>query len=645
MSATNAFAAFASASTNTSTNFSDVTESHRYREAIEFASEEGVVRGYDDGSFQPERTLNRAELLKMTIEANFEEEEIEEYSSERCFSDIGEDVWYTKYVCFAKDRGIVDGYEDQTFRPEQEINTAEAIKITMDAFEYEYEEEGGDTWYEGVSREASELRLIPPDVSSFDEEFKRGQMADLVTRAVKEKEDSLDSYLGEGSVKIKTYEMIERDIEVSDVNWGWKLATSAEDAYDFINGFGDYSEPRAVKAIAGTDTGFYVFYRNDLEGDSSWGWKLAPNEEDASDFLNRLGAYSGEPKDQILVAKKDGDYYIFYNGKDENANWKWKKSTDIDDMYNYFNRLGDYNNNRSGIIAGSSDEDITMFYRSDEEEGDWGWKKATTITDAYNFLNGFGAYVRGQDNIRIFAEDDNKLYIFYDNSGSQTSSFTTALPTCHDSDGGNDIYTKGELDLYTPSWGNQVVSEYCVDVYGDRTEFGGHVEELVCLENNDTYSYEHERTECLYGCSKGACLEEGTMSYTGPIPYSMGVNDYSDHKDFSQTANMANAYLNIYNVTPVSQNNYHGILRETISTGEDKSAKFYVDYGEIVSFVGFKELENAEAATAWTFTAPPNKHFGYKNKLCQINYLDSSSIMTNSYGESCSLSGSTPYQD
>jgi len=638
-----------------SADFFDVTESYKYKEAIDFASEEGIVSGYENGSFQPEKTLNRAELLKMVVEANHEEEELEEYSSEECFSDVTEGDWYTKYVCFAKEKGIVDGYEDGSFKPSQEINVVEALKITMITFEYEYDEDG-DTWYEGLAKEASERRLIPADVSSFSEEFNRGQMADLVTRAVKEKEDVLDLYLTEGSEQVKTYEMIEEKVEVSDASWGWKLATSTDDAYDFINGFGAYSEPHAVQAIAGTEKGFYMFYRGDLEGDNNWGWKLAPNEDDAHNFLNRLGAYTGDPKDQILVGKKDGGYYIFYNGKDEDASWGWKKSTEIDDMYDYFNKLGDYQNQRNGILAGSSEDNVVMFYKSNEEvSGNWGWKKATTLNDAYNFLNGLGVYGDPKENVRIFAESDNEFYIFYQGSVSQASTNDTDeddvevdMPTCYDSDGGDDIYTLGMLEVYTPGWGDQVVYEYCVDADGARTEDGGYVEELVCLEDNETYAYQHERTECPNGCSNGACIEDDgdAMGNTDPLPYSMGVNNAPDLGDYGyNSTNLTNAYINVYNVTPVSQNNYHGILRETIPTGSDASAEFYVEYGEMVSFVGFKELENAEAATEWTFIAPPNKHFGYTDRLCQINYLDPTSIMTNSYGESCSTSGSTPYQD
>jgi len=649
--------------------FSDIGTSSKYREAIEFVTEQGIVGGYEDGTYQPEKTLNRAELLKMTIEANYDDSEINKYTSKKCFSDIREDSWYEKYVCFAKNKGIIDGYDDGTFRPTDDINTVEALKITINTLGYQYENHGG-AWYEGIVKEASNRKLLSPDITSFSGEFNRGQMADLVTRTVKEKEETLDVYLEKTTLQVKTYEMIENNIDVSEASWGWKLATTPEDAHNFINGLGGYSEPHAVQSIAGTEKGFYLFYRSDLQGSNNWGWKLAGTTEDAHNFLNDLGAYAENDSGPIanaLIAHADRGYYIFYNGKDENADWGIKKSTDIDDMYDYFNKLNDYPTQRNGILAGSSNKDISMFYNENEEiEKSWGWKKATNTSDAYNFLNGFGAYGEALENVRIFAANSNEFYIFYNRSGSTSINTTTTPsttttttttptaianpPTCKDSDGGKDLYTKGKLNAYTPKYGDVVVYEYCVDSNGARTEDGGYVEELVCLDNNDEYAYIHERAWCANGCSDGACIkdedDEDLMTNTDPLVYSIAVNNYPEHKDSSQSENMTDVYLNVYNVVPVSKGNYQGILRETIHIGDSKSAKVSIEYGEIVQFTGFKELVNAEAATTMKFSAPPNKHFGYEDKICQINYLVEDEIMVTSYGDqSCSTSASTPYQD
>ncbi len=198
-------------------------------------------------------------------------------------------------------------------------------------------------------------------------------------------------------------------------SWGWKLATTPDDAHDFINGLGPYSEAHALGDVAATDQGFFVFYRGDLEGTSDWGWKLAPTPEDAHDFLNQSGAYSGDGKAEARLAYVgDSQLYVFYRGTSADASWGWKRATDIDDMLNFLNGAGTYGQPREGTIGGLSPGEILMFYRGGlAATSDWGWKLATTTEDAHAFLNGTGAYDQPVDDAKIFGATGGGFYIFY----------------------------------------------------------------------------------------------------------------------------------------------------------------------------------------------------------------------------------------
>ncbi len=88
---------------------------------------------------------------------------------------------------------------------------------------------------------------------------------------------------------------------------------------------------------------------------------------------------------------------------------------------------------------------------------------------------------------------------------TSTAAVAPVMPTCSDTDGGYNIYTKGVLNAFTPTYGNVVVEEYCVDSNRARDENGGYLEELVCLNNDPVYAYEHKLTKCDYGCGNGAC--------------------------------------------------------------------------------------------------------------------------------------------
>lgn len=197
----------------TANSFYDVSESHKYSNAINFIASKGIVEGYSDGSYQPENILNRAELLKIVIEAVYYDE-FEPYSSESCFTDVPAFKWYTKYVCFAKNTGIVVGYSDGSFKPAQKINFVEALKIAILSFGYNYEE--SEPWYKSLVEEAGDRNFIPLDVVNFGQYFNRGQMADLITRILKYESDELNAYLGDKTPYKVTYETINNGI---DMEW------------------------------------------------------------------------------------------------------------------------------------------------------------------------------------------------------------------------------------------------------------------------------------------------------------------------------------------------------------------------------------------------------------------------------------------
>ena len=103
--------------------YSDVSADDWFNNAVSTLTNAGVLDGYEDGTFKPNGNITRAEFA--TITARFFEAT---YDGENLFPDI-EGHWAQDYINEAANAGIVDGYPDGTFRPQQYITRAEAVTM------------------------------------------------------------------------------------------------------------------------------------------------------------------------------------------------------------------------------------------------------------------------------------------------------------------------------------------------------------------------------------------------------------------------------------------------------------------------------------------------------------------------------------
>ena len=104
-------------------DYTDVPADAWYNNAVSTLTNAGIIDGYEDGTFKPDGNITRAEFA--TIAVRFFEAT---YDGEDLFSDIA-GHWAQDYINEAANAGIVDGYPDGTFRPQQYITRAEAMTM------------------------------------------------------------------------------------------------------------------------------------------------------------------------------------------------------------------------------------------------------------------------------------------------------------------------------------------------------------------------------------------------------------------------------------------------------------------------------------------------------------------------------------
>lgn len=144
----------------------------------------GVVNGLDDDTFGPSNNATRAEFLKMALlNAGYDVDG----ASGESFSDVSSGDWFYEYVSFGVEEDIIEGYSDDTFRPNNSINRAEALVITMriagiDEYDVdsdwdEFEDVDSDDWYAYAVETAADEGIVE---GYSDGEFKPGNN---ITRA------------------------------------------------------------------------------------------------------------------------------------------------------------------------------------------------------------------------------------------------------------------------------------------------------------------------------------------------------------------------------------------------------------------------------------------------------------------------------
>lgn len=117
-------------------DFTDLENDAWYEDYVNSAREYGIIGGYDDGTFRPNGHVNRAEALKILLIAsgiaNMEGSSVfigNAATWENNFSDVSASDWFYEYVMQSETGGIVSGYSDGTFGPQNYITRAEVCKI------------------------------------------------------------------------------------------------------------------------------------------------------------------------------------------------------------------------------------------------------------------------------------------------------------------------------------------------------------------------------------------------------------------------------------------------------------------------------------------------------------------------------------
>lgn len=171
--------------------FEDVLPNNKYFSEITRLADLGIVKGYDGVNFQPSSKVNRAEILKMSLNSFAKDisgyifPEIALSGFENPFKDIFNSEWYFPYVQTAVNLGIIEGYPDGSFKPNQKIVRVEALKLALESAGIDVGTiPSGEDWYLPYKSWALQNGVYVSAGFVPEEEITRGEAAYIIAKVI-----------------------------------------------------------------------------------------------------------------------------------------------------------------------------------------------------------------------------------------------------------------------------------------------------------------------------------------------------------------------------------------------------------------------------------------------------------------------------
>ena len=172
-----------------SVSFSDLDADTIVGKAVAELVPYGIISGYPDGTFGQDKTITRAEFAKIIV-TFLNLQNIGTEGLPTGFADVDDtNHWGQPYIRTAIDRGIILGYPDGTFKPDNPVKYCEAVKMMVCALNYgevaASRTQPGALWYTGYIAQAADLGILKNiSIGSAEDPASRGLVAILTSNSL-----------------------------------------------------------------------------------------------------------------------------------------------------------------------------------------------------------------------------------------------------------------------------------------------------------------------------------------------------------------------------------------------------------------------------------------------------------------------------
>lgn len=190
----------------------------RYEEPIQILQALEIMIGDGDGNFRPDDTIKRSEVAKIGVLAMNLGSAAESAKGETIYSDVGLEHWANGYINVATAQGLIIGYEDGTFRPDQEITYAEAMTILVRAMGYEVYAQSKGGYPQGYIVAGSNNGLTKNVQGSNSQPISRGNVAYMTVNALNANMMEQTGFGSDATWEVTDKTLLKDTLEVTKAN-------------------------------------------------------------------------------------------------------------------------------------------------------------------------------------------------------------------------------------------------------------------------------------------------------------------------------------------------------------------------------------------------------------------------------------------
>ena len=366
--------------------FADVADTASYAEAVNALAALGAISGYEDGTFQPNNNITRAEVATMVVAALNMTADAQNSGSTTQFADVNEKAaWAAGYVNVGVAQGYISGMSATEFAPQDNVTYAQILSMLTRILGYGEFAEARGGWPNGYLTAAATAGILSGVSAGANDAVTRAQVAQLIWNAIQAPVLDITTFSTSNTGS---------EMQKMDGNGGRSFKTPLSDRFDA------YVLNVTVENTSKTGTCEIGEIEMKLNNSNDWDPSvelLVKNINTDTDDLKR---------DAVKVGKTDAETYVFSSAK--------VIATYVDDEFElvYF---------APTAKVAQKAIDGTLVKESDTTAGELKIKKSKTTnnTTTYKLADDAIVYVNGVE-IGKFEDKMEEAVDFLENSTGET---------------------------------------------------------------------------------------------------------------------------------------------------------------------------------------------------------------------------------